>query len=404
MGASRSRGRERTAAALGLVVVLLLMSGCGATSGSPQNLFDTTISQLNIVGASAAVVTPGSDGKPQVTYYNTGVSSVGGAPVTAQTPYEIGSLTKVFTADLLATMVAQGRISLDDPLQKYAPSGITVPSFTTAGGTAVPITIGNLATHQSGLPYTPPNLAAGCPGGTQCADFQTLYSRTIMWKQLSQTTLLWQPGTNWLYSNFGFGILGTVLADLVDPGQSVPPYQSVLNAQVLSHFPMPSTQLEVAGASMATGYQLNGSQPVAQPQWLDTNAAAGAGGLVSDTTDLGVWVAAHLGYSVGSSANADQPLQQTLQTVSTATTVCQQTAPQNCSSQTQAMGLAWQLYPSNNVIPQSFATKNGATSGFQSQVFLAPSARAGVVVLANTYTQTDLSQLASQLLAQAMGS
>lgn len=395
-----------SAVAVALCAATALLAGCttaAPTSTSPQQLLDTTSGQLGLVGAAAAVVTPGSNGQPQVAYYNTGSSAVGGSPVTAQTVFEIGSLTKVFTADLLATLVAAGRISLSDPLQKYAPAGVTVPTYTASNGTTVAITIGNLATHQSGLPYTPPNLAAGCPGGGQCTGFQTLYTRSIMWQQLEQTTLLSAPGTDWVYSNFGFGILGTVLADLVEPGQANPPYQNALQSQVLSHFPMPNTAVEKSGAAMATGYQVSGGKPVAQPQWLDTNALAGAGGLVSTTTDLGVWVAAHLGYPVGTSPAADAPLQQTLQLTSTATTVCVQTAPTNCSTQVpQAMGLGWQLDPANSVIPQSYATKNGGTSGFQAQAFLAPSAKVGVVVLANTSTQTDLSQLASQLLAQAL--
>ena len=395
-----------SAVAAAVCAATALLAGCSTTasaSSSPQQLLDATSSQLGLVGAAAAVVTPGSNGQPQVAYYNTGSSAVGGSAVTAQTVFEIGSLTKVFTADLLATLVAAGKVSLSDPLQKYAPAGVTVPTYAAGNGTTVAITIGNLATHQSGLPYTPPNLAAGCPGGGQCTGFQTLYTRSIMWQQLEQTKLLSAPGTDWVYSNFGFGILGTVLADMVEPGQANPPYQNALQSQVLSRLPMPSTAIEKTGAAMATGYQVSGGKPVAQPQWLDTNALAGAGGLVSTTTDLGVWVSAHLGYPVGSPPAADAPLQQTLQLVSTATTVCVQTAPTNCSTQVpQAMGLGWQLDPSNSVIPQSYATKNGGTSGFQAQAFLAPSAKVGVVVLANTSTQTDLSQLASQLLAQAL--
>lgn len=406
------------------LLALVALSGCGTDSSSPastsavtgsgqgpQQIVDALVSSGGLVGVAAVVVTPGADGKAQVAYYNAGSSSVGGSPVTEQTTFEIGSLTKVFTADLLATLVAQGKISLSDPLQKYAPAGITVPTFTGADGVAVPITIGNLATHQAGLPDLPANAFAGCPSGTtsptQCTDFYALYTRDMLWQGLAQTKLLSQPGTDWVYSNFGFGLLGTVLADLVQPGQGSPPYQAVLQSEVLSHFPMPNTAVETSGQTLATGYALNGSQPVAQAQFVDTNALAGAGGLVSTTTDLGVWLQAHLGYPVGTGANADQPLQQTLQLVDTAATVCSQQNPSQCTSQApaapQQMGLAWQLSPPVGEITQNWATKDGGTYGFNAQAFLAPGAKTGVVLLGNTVTAQQMQPQAVQMLVDALG-
>ena len=62
------------------------------------------------------------------------------------------SLTKIMTTDLLVKLVADGRVSLSDPLQKFAPRNVTVPDRTVRGLSGRPITLRDLATHTAGLP------------------------------------------------------------------------------------------------------------------------------------------------------------------------------------------------------------------------------------------------------------
>ena len=101
---------------------------------------------------------PGS--LPNVQYLVAGKPDLASsAPVTPLTQFEISSETKTFTAALLATLVAEGKVQLDDPVQKYAPAGITVPTWIQDGKTTQ-ITLRDLATHQSGLPDTPGNFTA----------------------------------------------------------------------------------------------------------------------------------------------------------------------------------------------------------------------------------------------------
>ena len=66
--------------------------------------------------------------------------------------FEIGSVTKVFTALLLMDMVERGEVALSDPVAIYLPSGITVPQRQ-----GRQITLRDLATHRSGLPRSPSN-------------------------------------------------------------------------------------------------------------------------------------------------------------------------------------------------------------------------------------------------------
>ena len=83
------------------------------------------------------------------------LSNTSNATVDQNTIFAIGSNTKVFTTILLADMVNKGLVKLDDPIEKYLPSNVTVPQYN-----GHKITIEDLATHILGLPDWPDNL---CP-------------------------------------------------------------------------------------------------------------------------------------------------------------------------------------------------------------------------------------------------
>ncbi|WP_141932016.1 serine hydrolase [Microbacterium sp. SLBN-146] len=87
--------------------------------------------EYGIPGISVAVVTPHPLGTgPSVTYYVDGVPELESpTPVVSSTQFELGSETKIFTADLLAFLVASGRVSLDDQVQAYSPDGYVVPEY-----------------------------------------------------------------------------------------------------------------------------------------------------------------------------------------------------------------------------------------------------------------------------------
>ena len=357
---------------------------------SIQAMVDAWRTQHNAPGIAVGLVRPAASGAgPQVNYYVSGLANLKtNAPVTPQTVFEVGSVSKAFTGDLLAQLVRLGKVSLDDPLQKYAPPGVTVPTF--AGAPNVPITLRDLATHESGLPDEPTNISINCKDPkVQCDRTFEDYTRDQMWQGLTQTKLLWQPGTKWLYSNFAFGILGTILADLIQPGQPIPPYNTVLQSQVLGNFPMPATHLAERHQPLADGYIVTTSsgavQTKADPEQFDNNSQSGEGGMASDITDMSTWAAGHLDYPVGETPDANQPLLDSLQPASTATTLCYDNNKNKivCNAGTQQMGLAWQLDPADSTIPAPYATKNGAIGGFLTEVFLVPTKKVGVVVLTN---------------------
>lgn len=305
-----------------------------------QKRVDAFQAQYNIVGVSAAVVTrdPAS-GKPVTTHFFAGSPTLGSpARVDASTQFEIASETKVYTSDLLAYLVAKGRVSLDDTVQKYAPEGIVVPTWTNPDGTHTEITLRDLATHQAALPDIPANYWEPCNEVSGCLNPLPLYTRKLLWDAVSTQPLLWKPGTNWLYSNFGFGLLGTILADLIDPPKAPtdpPNYSSALRSTFLDDLGMPSTALGT-GPRIATPYQTDTDHKVntVAPYLDDTNALAGSGGLVSDANDMATWVKAHLGDIPADAPLGVHTMADTLKPQSTITTICQEPQLSTCAPTT----------------------------------------------------------------------
>ena len=117
------------------------------------------------------------------------------------TVFEIGSITKVFTALLLADMTLRGLVDWDEPVARLLPDSVHVPRF---GET--PITLLDLATHTSGLPRMPSNFHPADPG-----DPYADYTLGQLYECLDRTTLTRTPGTAYEYSNLGYGLLGHVL-------------------------------------------------------------------------------------------------------------------------------------------------------------------------------------------------
>ncbi len=121
-----------------------------------------------------------------------------------RTLFEIGSITKVFTAILLADMHLRGEVDLDDPASKFLPSTVVLRSRD-----GVDVTLRHLATHRSGLPRIPSNMGfRNLRSGNPYAN----YTVEDMYAFLSKRRLVSEPGTFYSYSNLGMGLLGHILA------------------------------------------------------------------------------------------------------------------------------------------------------------------------------------------------
>ncbi len=396
----RRRWRGFTAAFAAVAVVALSAGAVAPAAAAPaetavvemtpelkakiQALIDDFRTRHSISGISAAVVTPDPHGSnPVITTFVAGEPSFGsGTPIDASTQFELGSETKAFTADLLAYLVAANAVSLDDPVQMYAPVGITVPDWIDVGtGVHTPITLRDLATHQAGLPDAPWNFTAGCGGPPNCQNPRPGYTQTMLWSGLESQLLLWQPGTRWLYSNWGFGLLGTILSNVVNsvPITDPPAYQLTLDQAFLDDLGMSSTMLEPLSPTIATPYYTSGLPAF---HWDNTNAISGAGGLISNADDMGTWVAAHLGYNTAGAPLGVRSMANTLLPVSTITTEC--SSDSQCGPANFQMGLAWQLYPATHQdVGAPWAFKNGGTAGSSTDTVMAPSLGLGVTTMFN---------------------
>jgi serine-type D-Ala-D-Ala carboxypeptidase/endopeptidase len=191
-------------------------------------------------------------------------------PLDADTVFEIGSITKVFTALLFADMVLRGEVAADDPAAKFLPASVKMPDFEGA-----PITLMDLATYTSGLPRMPSNFAP-----KDWSNPYIDYTAERLYDYLSNHKLGFKPGTHYEYANLGFGLLGHILE--LRAGKS---YEELVVSRICAPLGMDDTRITLTSSMkqrLAQGHNA-GLAPV--PNW-DYSAFAGAGAFRSTANDL----------------------------------------------------------------------------------------------------------------------
>jgi D-alanyl-D-alanine-carboxypeptidase/D-alanyl-D-alanine-endopeptidase len=275
--------------------------------------------------------------------------------VNGDSVFEIGSVTKVFTAILLADMVERGEVNLNDPISKYLPKSVKTP---TRDGKE--ITLLHLSSHTSGLPRMPNNFA---PKDNQnpYAD----YSVEQMYAFLSGYTLPRDIGAKAEYSNYGVGLLGHILA--LRAGMD---YETLVRTRICQPLKMDSTRIKLTPEMQAR--LAKGHNPALKPvaNW-DLPTFAGAGALRSTTKEMLKFVAANLGLSNSPLLTAMQKTHQ----------------PQHdMGTPDVEVGLGW-------IIQKKFDTEivwhNGGTGGYHSFIGFDKKKRRGVVVLSNSTNDID---------------
>jgi len=196
----------------------------------------------------------------------------GGHPApTPDTPFELGSVTKVFTGILLSEAVQRGELRLDDPLDKILPDW-KFPSVDSRRITPL-----DLTTHTSGLPPVPFEVATRAL--LPFLDPYATYSQENLKKDLKTIELKTPPGAKHAYSNLGVGLLGTVVT--LKAGKT--DFAGLTKERILDPWGMKSTvanQVKLPGRPKAYDDSHLPSIP-----WT-FQALAGAGGLTSTTRDM----------------------------------------------------------------------------------------------------------------------
>jgi CubicO group peptidase (beta-lactamase class C family) len=220
----------------------------------------------------------------------------GTVPVTDRTRYEIGSVTKTFTALLLATLADHGLLTLDEPLARHVPGG-AMPR----GPGATDITARHLATHTAGLPRLPPGLLRTALATWTTNPYQS-YSPDLLWPSLARTRLRHPPGTRFHYSDFGVGLLGHLMSHAAGHTHS-----ALLREHVLHPLRLTDTT-DDPDTAQATGHWHGRPRP---PWRIPALPAAGA--LRSSAHDLLHYL--HYLASPGTCTPEQHPLRTALHTV-----------------------------------------------------------------------------------------
>lgn len=265
------------------------------------------------------------------------------------------SLTKIFTSDLLAKLVADGTVHLDDPLQKYAPQGVIVPEKD------APITLLELATHTAGLDReigTPPRHT---PHFTY-PDFAT------RWQWLPGAELKFTPGTQAYYSNIGFDLLSDALANAAHT-----PYPTLLWSRTLKPLHMWETSFYPSAAQCA---RLLLSARNEGPCTVTENTQ-GSSGLYSTPADMAKW----LRYLVGAGAPALPAESDAAFAVVLLPSNLRSISGLSHAGRPNGIGLGWMHLDANDNIFH-IIEKTGGGAGFTTYIAVHPASHTALFVAA----------------------
>ncbi|MFC4563727.1 serine hydrolase domain-containing protein [Nocardiopsis mangrovi] len=293
----------------------------------------------------------------------------GGPPAGERTVFEVGSLSKTFTALLLAVMAAQGDVALADPLDTRLPPGAAPRR------SGPPATLADLATHTSGLPRLPRNLFPRA-AARWISDPYAGYGRDDLYRATGRARLARSDPPVPRYSTFGTGLLGQVLADSAGTGYPAlvaervfeplgmcdsdagPPRGAAAGSRPAEH--------DGSGRDEATGHRRG--RPVGAWHF---DALAGAGAVRCTPADMLLYLRAHLdpGAIGGVLPDAVAAVRRSYHPLGG-----------KAGAKGTAIGLAWNQRTTRG---HTLYWHTGATGGFTAFAGFSPTAGAGVALLAN---------------------
>lgn len=327
------------------------------TKASPLDEFIDSIAmsyikQKNAQGLAIGLI---HQGKVNNFYYGETIKGDSLSLPKDNTLFEIGSITKVFTATLLANLVEKQLVSLDDSITKFLPDSVAQNSFLQK------ITFKELANHTSGLPRLPENLEK-LPKYLP-SDPYAQYGRKELFSYLKNIKLENSPGEKFEYSNLGFALLGELISII-----SKKPYAQCISEVIASPLGMTNTVEKVIPKTqqLTKVYGANGNE-VPVWQW---KAFAGTGALKSTIADL-----------LRFAQYQFKMPQTTLENAMALTKQFTYYLPPSTD-----IGLAWHMNMINDVI---LYWHNGNTGGSSSFIGLIPDSKSAIIVLSNSSISVD---------------
>jgi len=316
------------------------------------------------VGISVGVLKDG-----QTYFYNYGATSVGANQLPTQhTLFEIGSITKTFTAFLLANAVLEDKAKLDDAINLYLPNNANEMAYQGQF-----ITLQHLANHSSGLPRLSADLQPDLAKNPQ--NPYQFYTHERM-NQFFSSFKPFQPvGEKYEYSNLAFGILGVIMEQIYQKT-----YADLIQEYICQPMQMTETTIVLSEEQRSRFAQGHNEKGEATSAW-DFDAYAGAGAIRSTTEDLLRYAQLY----VGTPPND-------LDGVAMLTMTPTFTYGQN------TVGLAWHQYQAGQWELWQHA---GGTGGYRSFMLCCPKAKIALVLLTNACIEVSLYGL--NLFGKLMG-
>ncbi|MCA5005799.1 serine hydrolase domain-containing protein [Sphingobacterium bovistauri] len=282
----------------------------------------------------------------------------------SNTLYEIGSLSKIFTATLLADLVEKGTVSLDDSITNFLPDSIAQNPFLQK------ITLKHLANHTSGLPRLPTNFdkVAKYTATNPYAN----YLRKDLFEYLKGYKSEVEPGEIYTYSNLGYGLLGEIISIITTKS-----YTQNIKEIITDSLRMPNTveKINPKTQKLTKVYSEDGNEV---PTW-NFQAMTAAGSLKSTISDLLRFAQYQFKLPETSLENAMMMTRQFTYYL-----------PPNTD-----IGLAWHMNMVDDVIQ---VWHGGATGGSSSFIGLVPDKKSAIIVLSNSAISVD--EISSKILSK----
>jgi len=287
-------------------------------------------------------------------------------PVSGDTVFEIGSITKVFTSLILADMVRRGEVALDDPVAKYLPPDVRVPERK-----GRKITLVHLATHMSGLPREALNFQP------VWENWESGYSERALYEFLGSHQLAGDIGSEQEYSNLGVSLLAIALAR-----RAAMDFETLVRTRIEDPLglertgwsPTPDVMSRLAPGHVYTLDPAPGT---------NLRVFAGAGGLRSTANDLLQLLAAQLGYE-------RTPLEPAM--------AAMLKVKVNLMPPVVRLVLRGQFQHLGWMETGGLIFHSGGTPGYRSFIGFDPGRRLGVVVLSNVAATAGVDDIGMHLL------
>lgn len=296
-------------------------------------------------GAAAAIVT----GDATLWIGTSGLADVeADKPVTVETLFQVGSVTKNLTATLMMSLVDAGVVTLEDSVSRHLPEVGPVGS----------VTLRQLATHTSGLPRNPPNRV-------DVDGVMRAYSGSELLAALSQTTAGSHLGTEFVYSNFGYLLLGHALERAAGR-----PFEELLAERILRPLKMDSSYIQISSENeprIAVHYWPSDDPLHPRPRW-HFGEVAGSAGLTTTVGDLAHYLSFVIRAETGAGISAQSLISQR---------VAQIMSPDWRTS----FGLGWSVW--RDIDGSVIVWHEGELDGHSALIAFSPATEVGVVVLMN---------------------